>query len=99
MQSQKDTSAQEAETTAISVLAWLAGEPELLSRFLSLTGVDPAGLREAADNRGFLVGLLDFLMGHEPTLIAFCEATGRKPEQVVRAHALLSGAGGESEWS
>ncbi|MDF1634818.1 DUF3572 domain-containing protein [Mycoplana sp. MJR14] len=98
MQSQKDTSAQEAETTAIAVLAWLAGEPELLSRFLSLTGVDPAGLREAAGNRGFLAGLLDFLMGHEPTLIAFCEATNRKPEQVVRAHALMSGAGSGADW-
>ncbi|MFD1327068.1 DUF3572 domain-containing protein [Mycoplana ramosa] len=91
MQSQKDTSAQDAESTAIAVLAWLAGEPELLSRFLALTGVDPSAVRAAATNRGFLAGLVDFLMGHEPTLMAFCEATGTKPEQVVRAHASLGG--------
>lgn len=94
MQSQKDTSPQDAEATAIAVLAWLAGEPELLSRFLALTGVEPSAVRAAATNRGFLAGLVDFLMGHEPTLMAFCEATGTKPEQVVRAHASLSGAHG-----
>jgi hypothetical protein len=98
MQSQKDTSAEDAESTAIAVLAWLAGEPELLSRFLALTGVDPSGLRAAAANRGFLAGLVEFLMGHEPTLMAFCEATGTKPEQVVRAHAGLGGAAHGGGW-
>lgn len=91
MQSQKDTTSDDAEATAIAVLAWLAGEPELLSRFMSLTGVDASDLRAAVGNRGFLTGLLDFLMGHEPTLMAFCEATGTKPERVVRAHAELAG--------
>ena len=80
-----------AEETAISILAWLADEPELLGRFLALTGTDPASLRHAAADPGFLAGVVDFLMGHEPTLISFCEATGTKPEQVVRAHATLSG--------
>ena len=80
-----------AEETAISILAWLADEPELLGRFLALTGTDPTSLRHAAADPGFLAGVVDFLMGHEPTLISFCEATGTKPEQVVRAHATLSG--------
>lgn len=80
-----------AEETAISILAWLANEPELLGRFLALTGTDPTSLRHAAADPGFLAGVVDFLMGHEPTLISFCEATGTKPEQVVRAHAALSG--------
>lgn len=94
MQSQKDTSTQAGETTAVSVLAWLAGEPEYLSRFLSLTGVDPSDLRAASTDRGFLAGLVEFLMGHEPTLMAFCAATDTKPEDVVRAHAILSGDNG-----
>jgi len=80
-----------AEETAISILAWLANEPELFGRFLALTGTDPTSLRHAAADPGFLAGVVDFLMGHEPTLISFCEATGTKPEQVVRAHATLSG--------
>ena len=97
MQSQKDTTGQDAEVLSIAILSWLAGEPELLSRFLALTGVDPADLRAAAGNRGFLAALVEFLMGHEPTLMAFCEATGTKPEQVVRAHASFGG-GAQGGW-
>ena len=81
----------QADETAISILAWLANEPELLGRFLALTGTDPSSLRNAAADPGFLAGVVDFLMGHEPTLLAFCEATGTKPEAVVRAHMVLSG--------
>jgi len=91
MPDQKDTPAAKAEATAIAVIGWLAGEPELLSRFLALTGLAPADLRGAVNDPGFLAGLLDFLMGHEPTLLAFSEASGVAPETVVRAHAVLSG--------
>lgn len=92
MKSQKDTAAgQDADATAVAILGWLAGEPELLSRFLALTGVSPAEVRNAVNDPGFLAGLLDFLMSHEPTLIAFSEATGIAPEAVVNAHSILSG--------
>ncbi|NVP54552.1 DUF3572 domain-containing protein [Mycoplana rhizolycopersici] len=98
MQSQKDTTVNDAESTAVSVLAWLAGEPEHFSRFLSLTGMAPADLRAAAGNRSFLAGLVEFLMGHEPTLMAFCAATETKPETVVRAHAMLTGGANAGGW-
>ncbi|MDQ0320313.1 hypothetical protein QO002_002451 [Pararhizobium capsulatum DSM 1112] len=75
----------------IAILGWLAGEPELMGRFMALTGTEPSSLRHAMNDPGFLAGLVDFLMQHEPTLLAFCEATGMKPEEVVRAHAALSG--------
>ena len=92
MKSQKDTpGAQDAEATAVAILGWLAGEPELLSRVLSLTGVAPSDVRGAMNDPGFLAGLVDFLMSHEPTLLAFSAATGVKPEAVVEAHAILSG--------
>jgi hypothetical protein len=79
-----------ADEIAIDILAWLAGEPELLSRFLALTGTDPTALRNAIAEPGFMGGLIAFLMDHEPTLMAFCQATGTAPEDVVRAHAALS---------
>ena len=92
MKSQKDTTAaQNAEVTAVAILGWLAGEPELLSRFLALTGVSPVEVRNAVNDPGFLAGLVDFLMSHEPTLLAFSDATGIRPEAVVQAHAVLSG--------
>ena len=92
MKSQKDTAATEdAEATAVTILGWLAGESELLSRFLALTGVAPAEVRNAVNDPAFLAGIVDFLMSHEPDLLAFCDATGTKPETVVHAHAVLSG--------
>ncbi|OCW56729.1 DUF3572 domain-containing protein [Hoeflea olei] len=80
-----------AEETAISVLVWLAGEPELMGRFLALTGLEADNLREAAREPGFLAGVLGFLMSHEPTLMDFCAATDTRPEAVVQAFRALGG--------
>ena len=99
MKSQKDTTATKAaEETAVAILGWLAGEPDLLSRFLSLTGVSPEQVRHAVNDPGFLAGLVDFLMGHEPTLLAFSAATGIAPEAVVHAHAVLTGPYGSEDF-
>jgi len=81
----------DAEDTAIAVLAWLAGEPELMGRFLALTGLEAGNLRAAAKEPGFLAGVLEFLMNHEPTLIDFCAASGTRPEEIARAFRALGG--------
>lgn len=87
----------EAEQTAISVLAWLATEPDLMARFLSLSGLSAEGLRTASRQPGFFAGVVGFLMNHEPTLIRFCEATGQAPEAVAAAYrALAAEEGSES---
>ncbi|MGJ8570361.1 MAG: DUF3572 domain-containing protein [Hoeflea sp.] len=82
----------DADDTAIAVLVWLAGEPELMGRFLALTGLEASNLREAAKEPGFLAGVLGFLMSHEPTLLDFCAATGTRPESISRAFRALGGA-------
>jgi len=74
-----------AEETAIAVFGWLAGEPDMLGRFLALSGTQPDQLRQSILDPAFMAGMLDFLMAHEPTLMAFCAATGTKPEAVVSA--------------
>lgn len=89
------TSSDPQELT-VSVLVWLAAEPELLSRFLALSGLDAGNLRAAAQEPGFPVGLLNFLMSHEPTLIKFCEDTGTAPESVATAYRKLAGGMDES---
>lgn len=76
---------------AISVLTWLAGEPELLGRFLALSGLEASNLRQAAQEPGFMAGVLNFLMSHEPTLVQFCQATNTRPEYISRAFNILSG--------
>jgi hypothetical protein len=75
-----------AEETAVAVLGWLANEPDMLSRFLALSGVHPGQLRQAVNDPAFLAGMLEFLMQHEPTLMAFCTATDTRPEAVVAAY-------------
>ena len=80
----------EAESLAIEALGFLAGDPELLSRFLALTGIEIASLRAAAAQPGFLAGVLAFVAGHEKTLTAFAAAAGKTPETVAAAHRALN---------
>jgi len=81
----------DAEATTVAVLGWLANEPDMLSRFLALSGVQPGQLRQAVNDPAFLAGMLEFLMQHEPTLMAFCAATESKPESVVEAYHRYAG--------
>ena len=45
-----------AEELAVAALAFVAQEPERLRRFLDLSGLDPADLRQAAAERAFWPG-------------------------------------------
>lgn len=75
---------------AIAILTWLAREPEMMGRFLSLSGLTADGLRQASREPGFFPGLIAFLANHEPTLLAFCEATDTQPETVAAAARRLA---------
>jgi hypothetical protein len=74
-----------AEMLAIDALSWIAGEPGQLGRFLSLAGIGPDTLRKAAADPAFLAGVLDFLLGHEPTALAFAGARGIAPSEIAEA--------------
>ncbi|HWD13432.1 DUF3572 domain-containing protein [Pseudochrobactrum sp. sp1633] len=79
----------DAENLAIEALVFLAQQPELMNRFLSLTGIEVSSIREAATEPAFLTGVLQFYLAHEPTLMQFCEATGHKPESMSQALRFL----------
>ena len=81
---------QEAENIAIRGLQHIAGDRELLQRFLSLTGIDPHDMRGAADSKAFLSGVLDFFMGDEAALLAFAASIGEDPTIVANARSALS---------
>ena len=83
--------ARDAEEIAIAVLGWLSTEPEMMNRFLSLSGLEAMQLRGLAGDRDFLAGMLDFVVAHEPSLNAFCSAYGFLPEEVDIAWRRLSG--------
>src|ERR1044072_6767594 len=79
------------ENLAIQALGSLAQAPERLGRFLSLAGIGPDDIREAAADSGFLAGVPAHVPSDEPLLLALAEHIGVKPEAVMRAHAALSG--------
>jgi len=78
------------EMLAIEALAFLAGQPEALARFLALTGVGPHSLRAAAADPAFLAGVLDHVLSDEALLVAFAEAADVKPERLAEARRALS---------
>ncbi|MEN5278216.1 DUF3572 domain-containing protein [Brucella sp. TWI432] len=81
----------DAENVAVEALVWLAQDKELMSRFLALTGIEASSIRSAAQEPGFLAGVLQFYLGHEPTLMRFCQETGRDPVTIEKAAVLLPG--------
>ncbi|MDN5927633.1 MAG: DUF3572 domain-containing protein [Hyphomicrobiales bacterium] len=83
-------SSEEAEATAISALGFIAGDAELLPRFLAITGIEAASIREAAREPGFLAGVLDFLLAHEPSLMRFAAETGADPASLTQARRMLA---------
>ena len=85
--------AQQAAATelAIAVLTFIAEEPERLGRFLALSGIGPESLRTAAREPGFLLGVLDHIVGDEALLLAFSEQSAIDPLDVTRARDALAG--------
>lgn len=81
----------DAQTLAIDILNWLASEPDLFNRFVGLSGIEISDLRSAANEPGFFVGVISFLIDHEPTLLAYCEAHKTAPESVIEAYRVLGG--------
>ena len=75
--------AHDAEAIAINALKFLAGRPEELGRFLTLSGIDPADLRELAADTQFLGGVLDFLLADEALLLVFAAEAGLAPNAIA----------------
>jgi hypothetical protein len=83
-----------AEAVAIDALAFLAGNPEELGRFLALSGIGPASLRQAAAGPGFLAGVLDYIMTDEALLLAFAGQQGLDAREISAASRRLRGKPG-----
>lgn len=81
----------DAEAIALRALGFLADDPQRLSRFLSLTGIDLGQLRTEAKTREFQAAMLEYMLGDESLLLTFCHDAGIEPVAVAPAHALLSG--------
>jgi Protein of unknown function (DUF3572) len=81
-----------AETVAIEVLSFIAGDPVRLDRFLALTGINPDSLRDAAGQPNFLLGVLDYVAADDRLLQEFATQREIAAEIVVKARELLARA-------
>jgi hypothetical protein len=77
--------ADQAEAVALTALAFLAGDMQRLGRFLALTGLGPAELREAARSPRLLAAVLDHLSRDESLLLTFASTHGLDPALIGQA--------------
>lgn len=96
MRPKQSENEKDAEALAINALSFLANDDALLNRFLALSGIEAPQLRRAAQEPGFLAGVLAFIAAHEPTLLAFAAEAGVNPSSVTRALARLPA--GDPSW-
>ncbi|HEY5081495.1 MAG TPA: DUF3572 domain-containing protein [Bauldia sp.] len=81
-----------AEIVAVEAFSYLASEPELLERFLALSGISPQTLRAASSEPGFLAGVLDFFLTDERLLVAYAERAAIPPTRIAAARQSLGGS-------
>ncbi|MBF9043600.1 DUF3572 family protein [Rhodobacterales bacterium HKCCE4037] len=80
-----------AETRALTLLAWLMGEDELLPVFMGATGVAEADLRSRAGEADFLASVLDFLLMDDRWVIRASDGTGIPAHDFALIRAGLPG--------
>ena len=85
------TNAEQSETLALRVLAWIAERDELAGAFLGASGASAEELLTRAGDPEFLGFVLDFLLSDEQALLAFCDEAEVHPEAPMRARAALPG--------
>lgn len=84
-----EPSRENSEALAIRALGFVASDPDLLPRFLAITGIEADQIRRAAQEPGFLAGVLQFILAHEPTLMRFAQECDVAPEAVGKAARAL----------
>jgi hypothetical protein len=80
---------EQAEILAIQALRYLADTQDGLQRMMLTTGLDTESLKQTAQSREGLAGVLDYICHDESILLEFCEAFRIQPDEPMRAlHAL-----------
>ena len=85
---------EQAVDVARLALTFIAEDQDRIARFLALSGVGPTEIRARMQDPAFLAGVLDFLLGHEPDVLAFAEWAELNPELPKAARYALPGAEG-----
>jgi hypothetical protein len=80
-----------AESLALQVLGWLAGQDEVFGAFLAHAGANAAEIRARVADPDLLGAVLDFLLSDEALLVQFCADAGIRPETPMQARMMLPG--------
>lgn len=79
-----------AEEIGIHGLQFLAGSPDRLGLFLSLSGLGPDELRRSAGAPAMLAAVLEHIIGDEPMLLELSANRNVPPDDIVLAWDLLT---------
>lgn len=82
---------EEALALARDALIYLSQDADRIGRFLAVTGVGPAEIRERVEDPTFLAGVLDFILADDAMVVDFAETASIPPEEPARARRLLPG--------
>ena len=85
------TTPEAAESLAIQALTFIAADAERLGRFLAITGIGPEGIRAAAEEPLFLMGVLDYIAADQELLAAFAGEAGIEAAAIRQARESLGG--------
>jgi hypothetical protein len=78
-----------AQIISLKALAFLAGEPSRLQRFINLTGLEPEGIAGMATETPFQAAVLEHLLADEQLLVEFCESENLEPFLLAAALQVL----------
>ena len=80
-----------ARDLAAKALIFIAQDPDRIGGFLALSGMDPADIRERAQDPAFQGGILDHLLTDEPLLLEFADWAEIEPTAVAKNRRHLPG--------
>lgn len=81
-----------AQTLGLNGLRVLCEDEALLSRFMAASGASVDDIRAGAEAPGFLGGILGFILSDDAAAQELCQALEIVPDELMRAHRLLSGS-------
>ena len=79
-----------AENVALAAFDRLIAEPSRLAGFLSVTGLQPNTIRQAAGEPGFFAAVLEYVSADEHLILAIAGELDMDPAQIAAARARLS---------
>ena len=87
-----------AQIVALQALSWIATQDEVFLSFLNATGASASDLGAQAADADFQGAILDFLLGDDAWVIAFCDALGLRYSEPLAARLALPG-GADTHWT